>query len=261
MGLELKHKYPHIRNKMWGFGVLCLTILVSSSDAFTGVSCSCSVRRKTLVQSAKRSNIGQTDNNSVEDLPTRGLHRRRLLGCVPFVIGVTSSVRNADAYNPKSRTEGYAIQKTEEEWEKQLSPMQSFILRTGGTEKPFSSVLEGEERKGTYSCAGCGTDLFESSQKFHSGTGWPSFARSLPGVEIQEVGKVQQTLLGAELRCKTCGGHLGDVFGDGYLFVGTPAFTSGKRFCIDGGALVFHPSNGDPDVRGDLPPKDAGMPG
>jgi peptide methionine sulfoxide reductase MsrB len=67
---------------------------------------------------------------------------------------------------------------------------------------------------------------------------------------------VQARLLGAELRCKTCGGHLGDVFSDGYLFVGTPAFVTGKRLCIDGSALIFHPEDVNPqgdatDVRGD----------
>jgi peptide methionine sulfoxide reductase MsrB len=75
----------------------------------------------------------------------------------------------------------------------------------------------------------------------------------LPGVEIDQVGAIQERLLGAELRCKTCGGHLGDVFNDGYLFVGTPAFVTGKRFCIDGAALVFHPKDGTPDLRGDTP--------
>jgi len=185
--------------------------------------------------------------------------RRRLLKCFPLVAAASFSQRS-DAYNGKSRTEGYAVQKTEEEWSRQLTPMQSFILRSGGTEKPYSSILESEERSGVYTCAGCGTKLFESNQKFHSGTGWPSFARALSGVEIQEVNKVQLNLLGAELRCKTCGGHLGDLFTDGYLFVGTPAFTSGKRFCIDGGALVFQPDNGEPSVNGDVPPKDNGIP-
>ena len=67
------------------------------------------------------------------------------------------------------------------------------------------------------------------------------------------MGAIQERLLGAELRCKTCGGHLGDVFNDGYLFVGTPAFVTGKRFCIDGSALVFHPQQQGEDVRGDIP--------
>jgi peptide-methionine (R)-S-oxide reductase len=159
----------------------------------------------------------------------------------------------------KSRTDGYAIQKTEAEWKDALSPMQYFVLREGGTERPYDSVLEGEDRPGTFACAGCGTPLFESKDKFHSGTGWPSFARALdPGVEIQNVDPVSRRLLllGAELRCRTCGGHLGDVFSDGFLFVGTEAEKTGQRFCIDGAALVFDPAvkQGEeplPPVRGD----------
>ena len=157
----------------------------------------------------------------------------------------------------KSRTDGYAIQKTEAEWNGALSPMQYFVLREGGTERPYYSVLEGEDRPGTFACAGCGTPLFESKDKFHSGTGWPSFARALtPGVEIQNVDPVSRRLLGAELRCRTCGGHLGDVFSDGFLFVGTEAEKTGQRFCIDGAALVFDPAvkQGEeplPPVRGD----------
>jgi peptide-methionine (R)-S-oxide reductase len=162
----------------------------------------------------------------------------------------------AIAMNNKSRSKGYAVQKTDAEWRAILSPTQYDILRLGGTERPYSSILEGEKRAGTFVCAGCGTPLFASDQKFKSGTGWPSFARGLDGVEVEDVSQVTANLVGAELRCGTCGGHLGDVFADGFLFPGTPAFTSGKRYCIDGAALVFEPANGDSSVRGDLsPPK------
>ena len=85
-------------------------------------------------------------------------------------------VSSAAAKNGKSRTQGYAIQHTEAEWSDMLSSMQYFILRQGGTESPYSSILEGEERPGMNVCAGCGTPLFNASQKFHSGTGWPSYA-------------------------------------------------------------------------------------
>lgn len=159
--------------------------------------------------------------------------------------------------NNKSRSEGYSVQKSDTDWQSILSPTQYNILREGGTERPNSSVLEAEERTGDYKCAGCGSKLFESSEKFHSGTGWPSFAKGyMTNVEIEQVGVVQERLLGAELRCATCGGHLGDVFNDGYLFVGTPAFVTGKRLCIDGAALVFVPANsGEGTVRGDTPKK------
>ena len=145
------------------------------------------------------------------------------------------------------------MQKSDDEWQSQLTARQYDVLRQGGTERPYTSVLEEEERTGTYSCVGCGEKLFASEAKFHSGTGWPSFATSLAGVEVEKVSFVQAQLTGAELRCKTCGGHLGDVFSDGYLFVGTPAAASGKRYCIDGSALVFESNTGE-TVIGDKAP-------
>jgi len=174
-------------------------------------------------------------------------------GAAVVALGLPSS---SNAVNNKSRSEGYAVQYTEREWAYMLSGAQYNILRQGGTERPYSSILEGEERDGVYRCAGCGTALFESSAKFHSGTGWPSYATGLAGVETENVSAVQASLLGAEIRCGTCGGHLGDVFNDGFLFVNTPAFTSGKRYCVDGGALYFQPKGGSEgdNVFGDLPP-------
>jgi peptide-methionine (R)-S-oxide reductase len=184
-------------------------------------------------------------------------NRRRFLSFATVAtLSSVSSTHAAYAMNYMSRSKGYTVQKTDTEWRSILSSTQYDILRNGATERPNSSILEGEERAGIYVCAGCGTRLFASNEKFHSGTGWPSFARSLPGVQVENVGQIQANLAGAELRCGTCGGHLGDVFADGFLFVGTPAFTSGKRYCIDGAALVFQPSNGDPEVPGDQsPPK------
>ena len=163
------------------------------------------------------------------------------------------NVEKASASSGKSRTDGYAFQRTEKEWASILSDEQYYVLRRGGTESPNSSILEGEDRPGTFVCAGCKTPLFASKAKFHSGTGWPSFATGLAGVEVEDVNPVQFNLLGAELRCGTCGGHLGDVFGDGLLFVGTPAFISGKRYCIDGAALIFQPEDGSNEIPGDLP--------
>ena len=142
-----------------------------------------------------------------------------------------------------------------------LSGPQYNILRNGGTERPNSSILEAEERPGTYACAACQTPLFTSQAKFHSGTGWPSFASTIGNnVEIEQVNPLQANLVGAELRCASCGGHLGDVFNDGLLFVNTPAFVTGKRYCIDGAALIFTPEkmgDGGGDVEvvyGDTPP-------
>ena len=173
---------------------------------------------------------------------------------------VLTSLPQSASANSKSRVDGYEIQHSDQEWRHMLSNIQYDVLRNGQTERPNSSILEAEERSGLYVCAGCSAPLFESSSKFHSGTGWPSFATSLSdGVEIEDVSPLQLGFVGAELRCKTCGGHLGDVFLDGFLFVNTPAFISGRRFCIDGSALVFNPSDGSGSVRGDLSPPEKSL--
>jgi|EP00979_Chaetoceros_neogracilis_P010407 peptide-methionine (R)-S-oxide reductase len=179
--------------------------------------------------------------------------RRSIINMGSAVAASLSFPKVSNAMSSKNRIDGYAVQHTDREWAYILSGQQYNILRQGGTERPNSSILEGEERVGEYRCAGCATPLFASASKFHSGTGWPSFATTLAGVETENVNPVQASLLGAEVRCGTCGGHLGDVFGDGILYVNTPAFLSGKRYCIDGAGLNFKPRDGE-DVFGDLPP-------
>ena len=112
--------------------------------------------------------------------------------------------------------------------------MQFYILRKAGTENPFTSELLDNKKKGTYVCAGCNTELFKSTDKFDSGTGWPSFDREITGniaYEVDYALGVKRT----EEHCVTCGGHLGHVFDDG------PVQTTGKRHCINGAALKFIP--------------------
>lgn len=187
--------------------------------------------------------------------------RRRVLGngVALSLISISTGFPQKAQAAGKSRTFGYEIQESPEEWKAILSPRQYEILRNGDTERPYSSILEGEDRTGKFYCAGCGTALFDSKEKFHSGTGWPSFARGLEGVEVEKAGTLKANLAGAELRCATCGGHLGDVFADGFLFPGTPAAQSGKRFCIDGAALVFRSDDGE-EVVGDTAPERGSRP-
>ncbi|WP_257170609.1 peptide-methionine (R)-S-oxide reductase MsrB [Bradyrhizobium sp. SRS-191] len=136
---------------------------------------------------------------------------------------------------PARAAEKFEIEKTEAEWRAQLTPEQFDILRKEGTERPWTSPLLKEHRKGTFACAGCDLPLFSSDTKFDSGTGWPSFFKPLDNA----VGTRQDKTYGmvrTEVHCRRCGGHLGHVFDDG------PKPT-GLRYCMDGLSLVFHPAS------------------
>jgi len=117
------------------------------------------------------------------------------------------------------------------EWRKRLSPEAYAVLRQAATERPFSSPLNDEHRKGVFVCAGCALPLYSSATKFDSGTGWPSFYDHLP----HAVGGSLDTSLGQqreEVHCARCAGHLGHVFNDG------PRPT-GLRYCMNGVAMRF----------------------
>jgi peptide-methionine (R)-S-oxide reductase len=127
----------------------------------------------------------------------------------------------------------FEITKTPEEWKKLLSPESFAVLREEDTERPFTSALLDEKRKGTFNCAGCDLPLFASETKYDSGTGWPSFYDFIP----KAIGTKEDNSLFAtrvEVHCARCGGHQGHVFADG------PQPT-GLRYCINGVALKFAP--------------------
>ena len=117
---------------------------------------------------------------------------------------------------------------------KNLTKEQKNILFNEGTEKPFSSALLHEKRKGFYHCANCGNKLFSSDSKFDSGTGWPSFSEALPGAFKTKI-DYSFGMKRIEYHCAVCGAHHGHVFDDG------PSKT-GKRFCNNGLCLLFKPS-------------------
>lgn len=128
----------------------------------------------------------------------------------------------------------YAVTHTDAEWRKILPPERYAILRQNGTEPANSSPLLNEHRAGTYRCAGCALPLFSSKTKYDSGDGWPSFYRALPDATLTRA-DYELVEPRTEVHCRRCGGHLGHIFDDG------PPPT-GKRYCIDGLALVFVPS-------------------
>lgn len=125
----------------------------------------------------------------------------------------------------------FAIQKSEKEWQEQLSSEQFYVLRKHGTERAGTSPLDKKYDSGTYVCAGCGTPLFTSETKYNSGTGWPSFYAPIEGAIETSVDR-SLFMTRTEVHCSKCGGHLGHVFNDG------PAPTR-QRYCMNGVALEF----------------------
>ena len=123
------------------------------------------------------------------------------------------------------------VHKTDAEWKRVLSTQQYEVLRHEGTERAYSSPLNGEKHSGTYVCAGCDLPLFPSRFKYDSGTGWPSFFDALPGAVLTKT-DTSLFMRRTEYHCARCGGHQGHVFDDG------PRPT-GLRYCNNGIALRF----------------------
>lgn len=123
--------------------------------------------------------------------------------------------------------------KTDEEWKKILTPEQYHVLREKGTERPFTGEYNLKVDKGVYICAGCGTELFTSDQKFDSHCGWPSFDSEIGnGEKIKKIRDTSHGMIRTEIVCAACGGHLGHIFDDG------PTKT-GMRYCVNSLSLGF----------------------
>ena len=144
-------------------------------------------------------------------------------GLVPLIGWLTSSSGAVAGTFP--------VMKSDEEWRRVLGPAQYRVLRHQATERAFTSPLNHEHRSGVFKCAGCARELFESTTKFDSGTGWPSFWRPIDGAVDTSVDR-SWVMVRVEVHCARCGGHLGHVFNDG------PQPT-GLRYCINGVALNF----------------------
>jgi len=139
--------------------------------------------------------------------------------------------------NPSASETTYTVAKTEEQWRDELGDERYQVLREAGTERAWTGELLDESRAGTYTCGACNAELFVAGTKFDSGCGWPSFYES---VRPEAVELIVDTSLGmerTEVRCATCGSHLGHVFADGF---GTP---TGDRYCMNSLALDFTPTD------------------
>ena len=164
------------------------------------------------------------------------ISRRQFLASSASVaaLAAVSGLWGLNRASASASGESFPVQKTEDEWRKALTPAQFDVLRQEGTERPGSSPLLEEHRKGVFACAGCAQPVYSSETKFDSGTGWPSFWAAVEGgVGTQEDNSLFMTR--TEVHCARCGGHLGHIFDDG------PKPT-GKRHCINGVALTFQPA-------------------
>jgi len=164
---------------------------------------------------------------------TREMDRRTLLGGAAM-LALMGLLGFAQAGAARGRRPPAPFQLTDAQWRARLTSGQYAVLRQAATERPGSSPLNREHRRGIFHCAGCDQSLFSSAAKYDSGTGWPSFWQPLPraiGTSIDHEIGVART----EVHCARCGGHLGHVFDDG------PRPT-GKRYCMNGVALRFVPA-------------------
>lgn len=123
---------------------------------------------------------------------------------------------------------------SESEWRAKLTPEQFHVLREAGTERAFAGKYDNNKSDGIYRCAGCGNELYDSDDKFDSGSGWPSFTQAIAPDRVSEHRDTSHGMTRVEVRCAVCDGHQGHVFPDG------PPPT-GQRHCINSVALDFRP--------------------
>ncbi|MGB8652576.1 MAG: peptide-methionine (R)-S-oxide reductase MsrB [Mycobacteriales bacterium] len=134
-------------------------------------------------------------------------------------------------------TRSYPVSKSEQEWREQLTADEYAVLRQGGTERPWSGEYNDSTTQGVYSCRACGAELFRSEAKFDSHCGWPSFYEPTSKDNVELLEDRSHGMVRVEVRCASCGSHLGHVFDD------APQTPTGDRYCMNSVSLQLLPSD------------------